>query len=180
MSSEFPKPKEFMLDARIKQHHSALVSFIARRLPTEAEEIAQETWLRVARANPSCEDDKRFRGYVYTVARRLMIDHHRRRAVRVSLVPIEGGLNMVASRENDPCGRAAASQILDEVLAALGAMKPEVAEVFRLRTQTDLSFKDIARKQGVSLNTALGRHHHASQQIRKALIRAGLTQEGSG
>jgi len=167
------------LDARIKRHHAALVSFIARRVPTDAEEIAQETWLRVARANPEFDDDRRFRAYAFTVARRLMIDHHRRRSVRVPLVPIDGGLSEPASREHDPCGRAVAAQVLEVVMGALAAMKPEVAEVFRLRTQTQLSFKDIAQRQSVSLNTALGRHHHATQQIRKALVRAGLSQEGS-
>lgn len=175
MTPEPPVHALASLDDRIQRNHRQLVAFLARRVGADAEELAQETWLRVARAAPDFPDDDSFRGYAYTVARRLVIDHYRRRSVRRIVVPLEGGLEQVASdRRADPHASASAGQILAEVERVLAAMKPEVAEVFRLRTTTELSFKQIASKQGVSLNTALGRHHHATKQIRKALDAAGL------
>ena len=168
------------LDDRIQRNHRQLVAWLERRVGADAEEIAQETWLRVARAVPDCPDDDAFRGYAYTVARRLVIDLYRRRSVRRIVVPLDGGLERTASdRSEDPHESASASQILAEVERTLAAMKPAVSEVFRLRTTTDLSFKDIAARQGCSLNTALGRHHHATKQIRKALDAAGLVDGGS-
>ncbi len=174
MTTEPPVQALAALDDRIQRNHRDLVAFLARRVGGEAEELAQETWLRVARAAPECADDEGFRRYAFTVARRLVIDHYRRRAVRSVVVALDGGLERAADRSADPHGRASAAQILQVVERSLGAMKPEVAEVFRRRTTTGASFKEIAADQGVSINTALGRHHHATRQIRKALAAAGL------
>ena len=45
-----------ILDDRIARHRGELLAFLRRRSPREAEELAQETWMRVARANPDCPD----------------------------------------------------------------------------------------------------------------------------
>ncbi len=132
--------------------------------------------MRVARADPDCPDEPSFRAYAYTVARRLVLDHHRARVRRAPLVPLEGGLQ-VGSRQEDPHGQVLVGQALAVVEDELAAMKPELAEVFRMRTTTDLSFKEIAAKQGCTLNTALGRHHQATRRIARALGDAGLMPE---
>ena len=161
------------LDARIQRNHQRLVAFLARRVGPEAEEIAQETWLRVSRAMPDFADEAAFRGYAFTVARRLLVDHYRRRKVRSIVVPIDTSVERHAGAA-DPQSELTAQRIAAEVSRVLAGMKPEVAEVFHLRTTTDASFKAIAERQGVSLNTALGRHHNATKQIRRALGAAGL------
>ena len=58
-------------------------------------------------------------------------------------------------------------------------MKAEIAEVFRMRMSTDLSFQAIADTQGTGLNTALGRMHRATKLIAEALAEAGLTEGGA-
>ena len=128
--------------------------------------------MRVATADPDCPDDQAFRAFAYTVARRLLVDHHRRRARRVPLVPLEGGVEPDGG--SDPHGHALAGQALAVVQAELAAMKPELAEVFRLRMTTGLSFAEIAARQRCSLNTALGRHHQATKRIARALRERGL------
>lgn len=167
-----------LLDERIARHRRELLAFLRRRAPADAEEIAQETWMRVARAEPDCPDDASFRAYAYTVARRLLIDHHRHRARSVTLVPLEGGVQ--ATDRSDPLGVVAAGQALALVQAELAAMKPELAEVFRLRMTTGLSFRQIAQRQGCSVNTALGRHHQATKRIARVLAAHGLSGEGPG
>lgn len=156
-------------DPRIAALADELLGFLRRRAPAEADELAQETWLRLTAAAPDTDADG-FRAYAFTVARRLLIDRYRQRSRRGPLVPLEGGL----AATTDPHGDAVAAQTLALVEASLSAMKPEVAEVFRLRTTTGLSFKDIAARQGCSLNTALGRHHHATKVLARALRDAGL------
>src|SRR5678809_970204 len=79
------------LEERFERHHAELVAFLARRAPGEAEELAQEVWLRMHRVAPVCPDDASFRGYLFTVARRLLVDHYRKPGSRVHLVPIDGG-----------------------------------------------------------------------------------------
>ncbi len=134
-------------------------------------------WLRVASADPDCSTDAKFRAYVFAVARRLLIDHYRRSRARIQLVPIDGGRDVVRSAD-DPFGAACAGQTLAIVEGALARMTSEQAEVFRWRVATDLSFKEIAARQGVGLNTARGRMHSATKKIRAALVDAGLDSGG--
>jgi RNA polymerase sigma-70 factor (ECF subfamily) len=162
------------LEEGFERHHAELVAFLARRAPREAEELAQEVWVRMARAAPICPDDASFRGYLFTVARRLLVDHYRKPSTRVHLVALEGGERPSAE---DPEGAVRAGDVLAVVEAELGAMKAELAEVFRWRTTEDVPFTEIARRQGTGINTALGRMHRATLRIAAALVERGLIVE---
>jgi len=167
------------LETRIQNHRAEVLGFLRRRVPGDAEELAQEVWYRVAKANPDCPDEASFRAYVYTVARRLLIDHHRRRASRIQLVQAEPEMLERAAGPSTPESHARAGQILQVVESTLAGMKAEIAEVFRMRMSTDLSFQAIADTQGTGLNTALGRMHRATKLIAEALAEAGLTEGGA-
>ncbi len=162
---------------RIRRAHAGLVGFLERRAPGCGEELAQEVWERMTRAAPELADDDAFRAYAWTVGRRVLIDHHRRRMARVHLVALEGGADPAAS-EGDPHGEVAAIDVLRSVDRTLDAMKPELAEVFRWRTTADMPFSEIARRQGTGLSTALGRMHQAVQKLHAALRSAGLLDGG--
>jgi len=164
------------LEHRIAHLHDELVRFLTRRVPSDPEGAAQEVWMRIAKANPECPDDVAFRAYTYTVARRLLIDLHRRRRARIELVPIDDShAERTAASADGPDQRLHANAILAVVEAELGHMKPEIAQVFRWRTAGDVSFKEISERQGCSINTALGRMHRATQKLAAALAEAGLT-----
>lgn len=159
------------LETRFETHRDALLGFLRRRIGGElAEELAQETWMRVVRADPDMSDERAFRAFVFTVARRLLIDHHRTRSRRPVAVPLDGELPSPWGPEH----QVRADQVLAVVDQELSAMKPELAEVFRWRMTRDLSFKEIAAMQSCSLNTALGRMHQATKRLAAALRRAGL------
>lgn len=163
------------LQDRIVRHREELLGFLRRRAPGEAEELSQEVWLRVARADASFTDDRAFRAYTYTVARRLLVDHWRRRSARVSLVPLDGGAAPAAAGQPDD--HVAAAEVLAVVEAELARMPAPMAQVFRWRTARGVPFKDIARRQGVSVNTALGRMHRAVRRLAAALDAAGLAPD---
>ena len=78
-----------------------------------------------------------------------------------------------------PESSARAAQILAVVEQTLNGMKPEIAQVFRLRMSTQQSFQEIANVQGTGLNTALGRMHRATKLLAEALAEAGLSEGGA-
>ena len=162
------------LTSRIERHREDLRSFLRRRAPNDAEELCQEVWLRVARAAPDCADDAQFRAYLFAIARRLLIDHHRRQRARVELVALEPGMQEPTSVGADPESALRAGDVLTTVEQELSTMKPEMADVFRWRMREDASFQEIAARQGVGLNTALGRMFRATQRIAAALGARGL------
>jgi len=103
------------IEERISRVRDELLAYLYRRLPDEAEELAQETWLRVVRARPECSDDATFRAYAFTVARRLLIDRHRRRANRPQLVAVDGGVPEGPHPGGRPDQQVAADQLLTAV-----------------------------------------------------------------
>ena len=72
-----------------------------------------------------------------------------------------------------------ANQMAEVFQVALDSMDGSMAEVVRLRLFDNLTFKEIALRQGVPLNTALGRMHRGLNQIRKALADHQFIDEGS-
>jgi len=162
-------------DDPYRRHHPAVVAFCERRAPGRGEELAQETWLRMVRAAPQLADDDAFRAYAFTTARRVIIDHHRRRLARPQLALVA---DTPEDRVDDtPHDDAVASQIAEHVDRAMADATPEILEVFHARIHNDVPFKELARRQGVSINTALGRMHRAVLRIRRALSEADLLDE---
>ena len=152
-----------------------LLGFFRSRLPSEAEELCQRTWSRTLAAAPSCADAAAFRAYLFTCARRVLADRHRRRLRRAPLVPL-GQDDPPAGSAERPDQQAGAPQLAQLAQRSLDAMPPEMAQVFRWRLQRDMSFREIARRQGVPLNTALGRMHRAVRRLRAALEQAAAPQ----
>ncbi|PSQ60613.1 MAG: RNA polymerase subunit sigma-24, partial [Bacteroidetes bacterium QH_10_64_19] len=62
--------------------------------------------------------------------------------------------------------RAEQREWLDEHIEQLA---PEQKEVLLLRQETDLTFREIAELQDVSINTALGRMRYALKNLRKMM-----------
>ena len=72
-----------------------------------------------------------------------------------------------------------AHQMAEVFQNVLDTMDVQMAEVVRWRLFENLTFKEIALRQGVPLNTALGRMHRGLNQIRKALAHHQFIDERS-
>lgn len=161
-------------DDRLGPLRPALVAFLARRVgPDLAEELAQDVLERVIRVAPDCRDEAQLRAYVFVVARRRLIDHHRAAATRSPWSSLEDAPGAGEDGER----AVAAGQVLSAVEGALAAMKPEVADVFRWRVADHVPFAEIAARQRTGINTALGRMHQATKRIAAALAAAGWIRE---
>jgi RNA polymerase sigma-70 factor (ECF subfamily) len=119
----------------------------------DAEDLFQETWLRVIRNSRSFRSGA-FNAWLWCIARNLLIDRLRRLRPTVSL--------------NDEM-QMATEDLARLIAAAVAELPPDLRDVFLLRTQTGLSFAEIAKMRKVPLNTALGRMHYAMQHMRRKL-----------
>lgn len=167
------------LPSRIERLAPELLRFLRRRAPdSEAEELAQELWLRIHRSEQQFADDAGLRAFAYVVARRLLVDRMRRAAARPVLVAIDGTPEPVGT--HSPEEQARTSRLLDVVERTLASLKPEVAQVWRWRMTEEVSFKEIAQRQDCGVNTALGRMHQATLALRSALTTAGMGPQEHG
>lgn len=163
----------------IDRHGGVLMGFLVARIGEEAEDMYQETWSRVSRGMPGYDDRGSFRAWLFQIARRQLIDHHRRKGARVQLVLTEDEIRTAPSASAQPDQALAAQQISHALDHALRSMDPNMAEVVRWRLVDGIPFKEIAARQDIPLNTALGRMHRGLKRIRRDLIAAGLMNEGS-
>jgi RNA polymerase sigma-70 factor (ECF subfamily) len=156
----------------IARHREPLMGFLTARVGGEAEDLHQETWSRAVRALARYQDRGTFRAWLLQIARRLIIDHRRRAGVRIRMLPAETPPDLPAL--TTPYHHTATRQLSQATDNALAALPPEVAAVVRMRLIDNIPFSEIAARQGIPLNTALGRMHRGLRQLRRALERDGL------
>ena len=162
------------LGTLILRHQGPLMGFLTARVGGEAEDLFQETWSRAEKALPRYRDQGTFRAWLFQIARRLIIDHRRRSGARIQMLSQEQPPDIRS--EATPYHHVSSRQISAATDAAMTSLAPEVAVVVRMRLIDNLPFNEIAARQQIPLNTALGRMHRGLRQIRQALERSGLLE----
>jgi RNA polymerase sigma-70 factor, ECF subfamily len=159
----------------VEKYKRPLFGFLARfaSSPGEADEWFQETWVRAIRHM------NRFRqtnllGWLFRIAHNLVVDQSRRRKPEGSLdAPMgedgDAWIDHVAADGPSPADEAAGRDIGRHVERAAARLPVEQREVFWMRMHADLPFKEIARIQRCSVNTALARMQYALAKLRAEL-----------
>lgn len=161
----------------VEKYKRPLFGFILRFSEgrEDADEVFQEVWVRAIK-NMNRYRQKSLLSWLFRIAHNLMIDRIRRQRPGFSLdTPAsEGGLPLseqLASALLGPDGETGGRELGLRIEAAAAQLPLEQREVFWLRMQADLSFKEIAKIQKCSINTALARMQYAVAKLRKELAR---------
>jgi len=159
------------LEALVEKHRRPLYAFILNRAAgtADADEIFQETWLRAIRKIHQFRAGN-LRGWLVRIARNIVIDRSRRRRPEVSLDGAPAGEpswhEMAPDPGPTPAEAATGADIRRRVAEAVAGLPAPQREVFLMRVEAGLAFKEIARAQGVSINTALARMQYALTKLR--------------
>jgi RNA polymerase sigma-70 factor (ECF subfamily) len=141
---------ETALGELLERWRGRLFAFLARRTgATAAEDLFQETWLRVVRARDSYDPGRRFSTWLFQIANNLCRDRGRRLRVE------EGWRDAVREQvRHDP-------QRLEP---------PPLSDAFRevliLRYYHHLAEAEIAEVLGIPRGTVKSRLHHAVRALR--------------
>ncbi|MBP5306557.1 MAG: sigma-70 family RNA polymerase sigma factor [Paludibacteraceae bacterium] len=158
----------------LERHNQRVYNYIRFyvRDKAVAEDLFQETFFKVItviRQGRYVSSD-RFVSWVCRIAHNLIIDHFRRdrgETVCADFVMDVERLHMPAYMEESEEDRLVYAQTLRDVTRLVQDLPDEQKEVVRLRYYENLSFKEIAERTQVSLNTALGRMHYALRNMRR-------------
>lgn len=160
----------------VEHYRRPLFGFILRMTEGrgDADEIFQDVWLRVIKSQHRYHH-KNFKSWLFRIAHNLVIDRVRKQRPIVDLQAgaLEDGENVFETRVADPSLPAA--DLLDaralgrRIAEAVQTLPPEQREVFLLRTEAQMPFKQIAGIQGTSINTALARMQYALAKLRTLL-----------
>lgn len=166
--------------ALVRRHQSPLFNFALRqvRTPELAQDIVQETFVRVVQKAADFKHEARFTTWVYTITRNLCIDHLRKGALRKhpSLDESrgeEGEGPTLGEQTADPRAsverEATGTELKARILRAVDKLPDDQREVFLMREVSNLPFKEIADITGVPENTVKSRMRYALERLQEAL-----------
>jgi RNA polymerase sigma-70 factor (ECF subfamily) len=117
----------------------------------DAEDVAQETYLRLVRAAALERSEVRVRAFMFKAATNLAYDRFRQRRSRG---PHDDG-ELSALPDDTPAAErlVALEQALRVVESTVLGLPARCRQVFLLRTSHELSYEDIAERLGVSKRT---------------------------
>lgn len=142
----------------------------------EAEDLAQEVFLKLYRSAPTYSAQSRFSSYVLRVARNAWIDRRRRRAVRPEGPSLdeaaEGSaslLELLPGSEPEVSRRAERLEERERVRAALAHLPESHAVVVELALVQQRPYAEISELLGIPVGTVKSRVFHALRKLREIL-----------
>jgi RNA polymerase sigma factor (sigma-70 family) len=152
-----------------ERERSRLRNFIRRRVPdrSDAEDILQDVFSRLVEANSLLMPVEHVTGWLFRVARNRIADLFRKKKVEQD-EPLALD-DLLPSPDAGPEALYVRSVLIDEIELALSELPPEQREAFVGHEIEGLSFKEMAAKTGVSINTLLSRKRYAVLHLRERL-----------
>lgn len=157
------------IDALVTHYAPRLNGFL-RRLgasPEVAEELVQETFVRLVRHAPRLPDGSRVAAWCFTVARNLWRSHRRWAWLDGTRILELAGLRPLSSF--GPDDELAASRTQARLEAALAALPESHREVFLLVAVEGLEPREAAEALGISPENARQRLARARRHLEEAL-----------
>ena len=163
----------------VKQEQGRLRNFIRRRVPDprDAEDIVQDVFSELVEANRLLMPIEHVTGWLFRVARNRITDLFRKKKPEnfsdVAVADDEDEPlhleDLLPSPDAGPDAVLARRMLLEELALAVAALPPEQREVFVAHEIEGRSFKQLAAKTGVSVNTLLSRKRYAVLRLRERL-----------
>ncbi len=150
--------------------YSPMVAGFARvRGSREPEDLTSEVFLSLFRSLGSFSGDEgAFRGYLFTIAHRRLVDEFRASSRRpyIQLWTDDGDDRCTVSAEEEVVSASAER----EILALLDELSPDQREVLTLRLVADLSIEQVAGIVGKTPGAVKALQHRALGALRRRLM----------
>ncbi len=160
------------------KYKDSLINFIYRFIGnrTDAEDIAQEVFLKIYKSKESYEPKAKFSTWLYTIASHLCVDYLRKRKIKT--LPLYYPKN--SGEEEKIREIADGSQILPDVLferkqnnetikTALFSLPDKQRIALTLRVYDDKSYEEIAKIIGCSVSAVESLLFRARQKLKKII-----------
>ncbi len=167
----------------VTRHQRSVYNLLARMLrnPSQAEELAQDTFLKAFRNLRSFDNRFKFSNWILRIAHNAAIDAMRRAGPpELSLDEPDDRTGLaLAEAVPDPQGdqavRALEHRDLSTALTeALDRLRPEYRQMVVLRYQEELSYEEIVEISGLPLGTVKSHLHRARAEMAAHLRRQGV------
>jgi len=164
------------------KYKQRIFSFIYSKIKDRdlADDIFQETFVKVIKTlkKGTYSDEGRFLSWVMRIAHNLIVDHFRRKQ-RMPKYESHDAQKDIFYRVSEPSQNIEDTlidfQIKEDLHTLMQELPENQLEVLRMRLYQDMSFKEIAERTNVSINTSLGRMRYGLINLRKLIDERNLT-----
>lgn len=168
-------------DVLLHRHQSYIFSYIMRLIKDAdiSNDIFQETFVKAIMniRQGRYTGDGKFQAWLTRIAHNLIIDFFRQEK-NVPTVSTDNEEVNVLNRRDLSEGTVEDAiidcQIMDDVQSLVGSLPDDQRKVVEMRYYQNMSFKEIAERSGVSINTALGRMRYAILNMRRRAKQADM------
>ena len=167
------------ISATVRRERGRLLAYIRRWIAdaAEAEDIVQESLYELVLAYRMMQPVEQAGAWLARVARNRIIDRFRRRSSRPRAVaapadeedPGASLADLLPAAAAGPEAEVMRDILLKEIEAAVAELPDEQREVFIAHELDGVSFRELAQRSDVGVNTLLSRKRYAVRYLRKRL-----------
>lgn len=178
---------EKAFEVLLLRHKDKIFRFIYLKIRDRvlAEDVFQETFVKIINTLKlgAYNEEGKFLPWAMRIAHNLVIDHFRRSSkVRMisesSSTKDDYNIFSTLSQEDKNVQEAMSYDELEKQMVQLVEHLPATQrEILKMRIFQDMSFKDIAESEDISINTALGRMRYALINLRKLIDKHQLVTD---
>jgi len=176
----FVEGDEGSFEMLVERYEAPLLNFFFRltRDRQAAEDLVQETFLRVVRSKATYQVKASFRTYIYRIGRNLWIDRYRSAKCRPKTMsmntPVADGTERAMSErlegsELPPEANLEFTETRALLLAAIDELPETQREVFVLWLETGMKYAEISEIIDVPVGTIKSRMHTAVHRLKERL-----------
>lgn len=166
----------------LNRYKQRIYSFIYSKIKDRelADDVFQDTFIKVIKTlkKGTYKDEGRFLSWVMRIAHNLIVDHFRRKQ-RMPMYESHDSDKDVFYRVSEPTQNIEDllinTQIKEDLNILINELPKNQLEVLHMRLYQDMSFKEIAERTNVSINTSLGRMRYGLINLRKLIDERNLT-----
>jgi len=166
-----------LITATVERERGRLLAFIRRRIAdaAEAEDVLQETLYEFVAAQRLMQPIEQAGAWLLRVARNRIIDRLRRRARHgdgqgeAGAAAEESLTDLLPAATAGPEAQVMRAALLEEIEAALAELPQEQRAVFVAQELEGVTFRELAARSGVSINTLIARKRYALAHLRARL-----------
>lgn len=161
--------------AVMERYQHRLYRYLLRLLrePATAEDVFQQTWVKVMERIGSFDPSHSFEGWLFAMARNLAIDYLRRYRPESIDEPLPSGestrAEMLAGSGPDALLQLLAQERAARLTRAMGELPLAFREVITLRFEEEMRLEEIATVLALPLGTVKTRLHRALKHLRRTL-----------
>lgn len=176
--------QEKAFETLLNRHKNKIYNYIFMKIRDEAlsQDIFQETFIKVIKTlkKGAYNEEGKFLPWAMRIAHNLMIDHFRK-TNKVRLISESSSrsddyniFDLLELQDNNIEDEIVHNELVSQMVELIDHLPESQRDILNMRIFKEMSFKDIAQKENVSINTALGRMRYALINIRKLIEKHNL------